>query len=265
MVLCGEKGVREKGVRNQLTPSVGGRVGTDISSHAPARYVQSDMGPSNSQLAGHPVKALHLAAELDPGLGNGAVDLGCGFDPARIIERAGRDHHDAGHRFRLVHDRGPAPAPAVCAPISWSTTPATIGRWISGRSRPSSSRASGGSAVSAAFWSGARRRAGWCRSAAARSCAPAPRPACAEDPASPSSRPPRQDCGRSPRAWRAEFGPHGIHLAHMVIDGGIHGERLLSRNPQIATAARTACSASMRLRRPTGTSTAGMLRLDRGA
>jgi NAD(P)-dependent dehydrogenase (short-subunit alcohol dehydrogenase family) len=32
-----------------------------------------------------------------------------------------------------------------------------------------------------------------------------------------------------------EFGPHGIHVAHVVIDGGIHGERLLSRNPHLAT------------------------------
>jgi NAD(P)-dependent dehydrogenase (short-subunit alcohol dehydrogenase family) len=27
-----------------------------------------------------------------------------------------------------------------------------------------------------------------------------------------------------------EYGPHGIHVAHVVIDGGIAGERLLSRN-----------------------------------
>jgi NAD(P)-dependent dehydrogenase (short-subunit alcohol dehydrogenase family) len=32
-----------------------------------------------------------------------------------------------------------------------------------------------------------------------------------------------------------EFGPQGIHVAHVVIDGGINGERLLSRNPQLAT------------------------------
>jgi NAD(P)-dependent dehydrogenase (short-subunit alcohol dehydrogenase family) len=31
-----------------------------------------------------------------------------------------------------------------------------------------------------------------------------------------------------------EFGPHGIHVAHVVIDGGINGERLLSRNPKLA-------------------------------
>jgi NAD(P)-dependent dehydrogenase (short-subunit alcohol dehydrogenase family) len=30
-----------------------------------------------------------------------------------------------------------------------------------------------------------------------------------------------------------EYGPLGIHVAHVVIDGGIHGERLLSRNPQL--------------------------------
>jgi len=30
-----------------------------------------------------------------------------------------------------------------------------------------------------------------------------------------------------------EFGPQGIHAAHVVIDGGIEGERLLSRAPQL--------------------------------
>lgn len=31
-----------------------------------------------------------------------------------------------------------------------------------------------------------------------------------------------------------EFGPQGIHVAHVVIDGGISGERLLNRMPQAA-------------------------------
>ena len=30
-----------------------------------------------------------------------------------------------------------------------------------------------------------------------------------------------------------EFGPQGLHVAHVIIDGGIHGERLLSRRPQL--------------------------------
>jgi hypothetical protein len=30
-----------------------------------------------------------------------------------------------------------------------------------------------------------------------------------------------------------EFGPQGLHVAHVVIDGGIKGERLLSRNPRL--------------------------------
>ena len=30
-----------------------------------------------------------------------------------------------------------------------------------------------------------------------------------------------------------EFGSQGLHVAHVVIDGGIHGERLLSRRPQL--------------------------------
>jgi len=29
-----------------------------------------------------------------------------------------------------------------------------------------------------------------------------------------------------------EYGPHGIHVAHVVIDGGINGERLRSRQPE---------------------------------
>ena len=31
-----------------------------------------------------------------------------------------------------------------------------------------------------------------------------------------------------------EFGPQGIHVAHAIIDGGIEGERLLSRMPDRA-------------------------------
>ena len=30
-----------------------------------------------------------------------------------------------------------------------------------------------------------------------------------------------------------EYGPHNIHVAHVVVDGGIEGERLLSRVPQL--------------------------------
>ena len=31
-----------------------------------------------------------------------------------------------------------------------------------------------------------------------------------------------------------EFGPQNIHVGHVVVDGGIAGDRLLSRNPQLA-------------------------------
>ena len=31
-----------------------------------------------------------------------------------------------------------------------------------------------------------------------------------------------------------EYGPSGIHVAHVVIDGGIDGERLRSRRPETA-------------------------------
>jgi hypothetical protein len=30
-----------------------------------------------------------------------------------------------------------------------------------------------------------------------------------------------------------EFGPQGLHVAHVVIDGGINGQRLLSRAPDL--------------------------------
>lgn len=30
-----------------------------------------------------------------------------------------------------------------------------------------------------------------------------------------------------------EYGPHNIHVGHVVVDGGIAGDRLLSRNPQL--------------------------------
>jgi NAD(P)-dependent dehydrogenase (short-subunit alcohol dehydrogenase family) len=30
-----------------------------------------------------------------------------------------------------------------------------------------------------------------------------------------------------------EFGPLGLHVAHVVIDGGINGQRLISRRPQL--------------------------------
>jgi NAD(P)-dependent dehydrogenase (short-subunit alcohol dehydrogenase family) len=35
------------------------------------------------------------------------------------------------------------------------------------------------------------------------------------------------------QAMAREFGPQGLHVAHVIIDGGIDGERLLSRRPQL--------------------------------
>ena len=31
-----------------------------------------------------------------------------------------------------------------------------------------------------------------------------------------------------------EYGPAGLHVAHVVIDGGINGDRLLSRAPSLS-------------------------------
>jgi NAD(P)-dependent dehydrogenase (short-subunit alcohol dehydrogenase family) len=36
------------------------------------------------------------------------------------------------------------------------------------------------------------------------------------------------------QTFAREFGPHGVHVAHVIIDGGIDGERLRSHNPQRA-------------------------------
>ena len=35
------------------------------------------------------------------------------------------------------------------------------------------------------------------------------------------------------RVMAKELGPQGIHVGHVVVDGGIAGERLLSRAPQL--------------------------------
>ena len=59
-----------------------------------------------------------------------------------------------------------------------------------------------------------------------------------------------------------EYGAKGVHVAHVVIDGGINGQRL--RQPPAAarsrSAARTACSASMPSPRPIGRSIASRAR-----
>ncbi len=46
-----------------------------------------------------------------------------------------------------------------------------------------------------------------------------------------------------------EFGPQGIHVAHAIIDGGIEGERLLSRMPDRADKAGTRRAAEHRRHR----------------
>jgi NAD(P)-dependent dehydrogenase (short-subunit alcohol dehydrogenase family) len=37
------------------------------------------------------------------------------------------------------------------------------------------------------------------------------------------------------QTFAREFGPRGVHVAHVVIDGGIDGERARSRSPQRVT------------------------------
>ena len=58
-----------------------------------------------------------------------------------------------------------------------------------------------------------------------------------------------------------EFGPLGVHVAHVVIDGGINGHRLRSRRPQIVEErGRTACSGSTQSPKPIGRSIASRAR-----
>jgi NAD(P)-dependent dehydrogenase (short-subunit alcohol dehydrogenase family) len=58
-----------------------------------------------------------------------------------------------------------------------------------------------------------------------------------------------------------KYGPLGIYVAHVVIDGGIDGDRLRNRAPTlIKDVARTACSVSTRSPKPIGTSIASRVR-----
>ena len=70
----------------------------------------------------------------------------------------------------------------------------------------SSSRISGASAASAAFWSGAKQRAGSCRSGAAASFSPALRRAFEANLDLRILRQPKLACAWSRRAWRANMG-----------------------------------------------------------
>ena len=97
---------------------------------------------------------------------------------------------------------------------------------------PSNSKISGGSAVSAAFWSGAKPHGGSSRSAAARSSSPVLQPACAVAGLC-SVRRGQGRSGMIAQSMAREYGPQGIHVAHVIIDGGIDGERLRAFRPQI--------------------------------
>src|SRR6516164_3945542 len=53
----------------------------------------------------HLREALPVAAEADPGLGAVAKDLRRRLEPALVVERARRNHHDFGHHLGLLDDR----------------------------------------------------------------------------------------------------------------------------------------------------------------
>ena len=58
-----------------------------------------------------------------------------------------------------------------------------------------------------------------------------------------------------------EYGPLGVHVAHVVVDGGIDGDRLRSRGAAgSGIVARTGCSASTRSPKTIGTSMASRVR-----
>ena len=80
-----------------------------------------------------------------------------------------------------------------------------------------------------------RRPGGWSRLGGGLCCSLALQAAYGERLASRVSPPPRPVCAFSEGMTR-EFGPLGIHVAHIVIDGGIAGGKLLNPYPQLAEA-----------------------------
>ncbi len=86
----------------------------------------------------------------------------------------------------------------------------------------------------AASCSAARRCADWRRLAAAPLFSPAPRVLCAAGPGLAAFNATKGGLRLLVQSMAREFGPQGIHVAHVIIDGGIEGDRLLSRMPDRA-------------------------------
>ena len=62
------------------------------------------------------------------------------------------------------------------------------------------------------------------------------------------------------QSMAGELGPEGIHVAHVVIDGGINGHRLLSRAPDLVKQRGEDGSLPTRLPKPIGRSAVSRLR-----
>jgi hypothetical protein len=88
----------------------------------------------------------------------------------------------------------------------------------------------------AVSWSGARPCAACCRREAAPFSIPEPLHPCVHGLLLLLLPPPRPPCVPSPRGLAREFGPQGIHVAHVVVDGVIGGDYARSRFPDFVAA-----------------------------
>ena len=93
------------------------------------------------------------------------------------------------------------------------------------------SRTRGGSAALPASCLAGKPCAAWRRSVAARSSSPGASGSLRGRPRFAAFNATKGGLRLMVQSMAREFGPQGIHVAHAIIDGGIEGERLLSRMP----------------------------------
>jgi NAD(P)-dependent dehydrogenase (short-subunit alcohol dehydrogenase family) len=112
------------------------------------------------------------------------------------------------------------------------TTAATSGS-ISGSSPPQTSRRSGGSAALAGFWSAARRPGVSLLSATAKIIFTGASASLGGKPGFAHFAAAKAGLRTITQSMARKYGPLGIHVAHVVIDGGIDGDRLRNRAPTL--------------------------------